>query len=290
MPGGAPCVSAPHRHYPLAQAGAWADSIRCKRPVVHNDVASLAQGQSCLPEHVSLTRHLSIPVLEGDDVVMVVGVGDKGAEYNASDERQLLLMGDQLWKIFRRKRSERMLRESEERYRTVVETSPDAIVLVTTEGRFLAANRQFFHLSGYASLQEVEEAGLQVFDFFAPDEAQRAQEECRRILADGTGSINEYLLRRRDGSTFHAEVTSSVVHNAQGEPSALMAWIHDMTHRRGLEDELRRTCGPCKRKTATRTNSWPCWPTSCATRWRPSAAPSTCCACRKPRRRRPSAP
>lgn len=238
-PATAPAVAASLPPRAVSQAGRWADSIRLKCPVMHNAAGRLIDDQGCLPAGRPLTRHLGVPVLEVDDVVMVMGVCNKEAPYSLSDERQLLLMGDQLWKLFRRKRSERMLRESEERYRTVVETSPDAIVLVSAEGRFLTANRQFFHMSGYASLHEIEEAGLHVFDFFAPDDAQRAKDEFHRVLADGMGSNDEYLLRRRDGSTYYAEITCSVVRNAQGEPAALMAWVHDMTHRRGLEVELR---------------------------------------------------
>ena len=70
------CSSAHVSHYPLTDAGIWADCARERRPVVHNDYQNMAGKKTCPEGHTHLIRHLSVPVLDGDKVLMIVGVGE----------------------------------------------------------------------------------------------------------------------------------------------------------------------------------------------------------------------
>ncbi len=104
------CQATYESHYPLDQAGVWADCARLRRPVVHNDYQNLADKKGYPPGHVPLIRHLSVPVMDGDKVAIIMGVGNKSIDYDDSDVRQMLLTADHLWKIIRRKRAEAELR------------------------------------------------------------------------------------------------------------------------------------------------------------------------------------
>ncbi len=100
------CAVATEHHYPLSQAGIWADAARQRRLIVHNDYAAV-QAKQGLPEgHVPLTRHMGAPVLEGGKVRMVIGVGDKPSDYDEADQRQLELIAEELWRIVSRRRTE----------------------------------------------------------------------------------------------------------------------------------------------------------------------------------------
>ena len=93
------CTAAYDSHYPVAQAGIWADAVRLKRAVVHNDYQHM-EGRRGYPEgHFPLIRHIAVPVMESDQVRMITGVGNKPDDYNEADVRQLQLIGDSLWKI-----------------------------------------------------------------------------------------------------------------------------------------------------------------------------------------------
>ena len=100
-------------HLPISRAGIWADAARSRRPVIQNDFPALmAAGKlrSGLPEmHAELARHMAVPVLEGDTLRMIVGVGNKPADYDDSDARELQLIGDDLWRIVMRQRAEAAL-------------------------------------------------------------------------------------------------------------------------------------------------------------------------------------
>jgi len=52
-----------------------------------------------------------------------------------------------------------LLKEAEEKFRRVVETAPDAIVLVNPEGRIVMLNPQAEHMFGYAELELIGQAG-----------------------------------------------------------------------------------------------------------------------------------
>jgi PAS domain S-box-containing protein len=93
-------------HYPLEQAGIWADCVRTKEPAVHNDYNNLP-GRKGLPlGHFPLDSHMSVPVLDGSKVVAVLGVGNKELPYDESDIKQLTLFLNSMWDIIKRKRTE----------------------------------------------------------------------------------------------------------------------------------------------------------------------------------------
>ena len=139
--------------------------------------------------------------------------------------------------ISERKRAARALWEGEERYRTLVETSPDSIVLATLDGAIVVSNQPAADLHGYESPEEM--TGLSALDLLAPEDRPRARRHARRML--GTGEARrgvEYRMARRDGSVFPAEVSASVLRDADGKPRAFVAVARDITERKQAEATL----------------------------------------------------
>jgi signal transduction histidine kinase len=62
-------------------------------------------------DHVALTRHMNIPIFDGDHIVAVAGVGNKAEEYNESDVRQLTLLMQGMWSLIQRKQIEDALKQ-----------------------------------------------------------------------------------------------------------------------------------------------------------------------------------
>jgi PAS domain S-box-containing protein len=108
------CTAAHDNHYPISQAGVWADSVRLQAPVVHNDYQGLPHRQGYPEGHAHLVRHLGVPVIEGGKVRMLLGVGNKRANYDDSDIRELQLIGDDLWRIYTRRRAELQLAQAKD--------------------------------------------------------------------------------------------------------------------------------------------------------------------------------
>ena len=115
------CLATPPLHYPVEQAGLWADALRERRPVVVNDYPT-ADERRGLPEgHITLERFISLPVIEGGRVVMIFGIGNKEVPYTDLDVETLQLVANELWRILCQRRAERDLRESEARFHALFE-------------------------------------------------------------------------------------------------------------------------------------------------------------------------
>ena len=100
------CTATQDHHYPLESAGVWADSIRLRRPVIHNEYQSLPDKKGYPEGHFHLVRHLGIPIFDGDRIVGVTGVGNKEGPYDEADARQVTLLMQKLWAILNHRRSE----------------------------------------------------------------------------------------------------------------------------------------------------------------------------------------
>ena len=117
------------RHYPIDQAGVWVECVYAKKPVIHNDYASLpASRRKGLPEgHAPVIRELVVPILRDGKVVAILGVGNKPADYTESDVAMVAYFADVAWEVVERKRAEDTLRENAIRYRTLLDNLPQLV-------------------------------------------------------------------------------------------------------------------------------------------------------------------
>ena len=108
-----------------------------------------------------------------------------------------------------RKNTERELRESERRYRTLVEQSPDAIV-INQDAEIVFANRAALRLFGAASEDDL--VGLAAEEVVHPDLRQRAHERVGRLLKlGGILPLAEIRMLRLDGEPLDVETTGTSI-------------------------------------------------------------------------------
>ncbi|BBL74827.1 PAS domain S-box protein [Methylomagnum ishizawai] len=91
----------------LVQAGPWADPVRIRRPCIHNAYPQDGPGDVLADGPVQ--RHMAVPVMGDGQVHLLLGVGNKPADYDESDMHELQLVGDDLWRILLRRRAETQL-------------------------------------------------------------------------------------------------------------------------------------------------------------------------------------
>ncbi|NMW21129.1 MAG: GAF domain-containing protein [Chlorobiaceae bacterium] len=93
-------------HYPLNQAGVWADAVRARKAIIHNDYPSL-QHRKGLPEgHAAIKRELVIPVNRDEKIVAIMGVGNKQTDYSERDIEWVEIIANQVWDIVAKKIAE----------------------------------------------------------------------------------------------------------------------------------------------------------------------------------------
>jgi two-component system, cell cycle sensor histidine kinase and response regulator CckA len=132
-------------------------------------------------------------------------------------------------------RAEETLRASEELYRSLVETSPDAILLIGLDRRVRMANRQALALFGYDATEMI---GRDRLELIAPESRESGGQNWRSVLeAGGTANV-EYRVLRKDGSRIDAEVNASLIVDGRGTSQAVLAVIRDVTARKRLEAQF----------------------------------------------------
>lgn len=134
------------------------------------------------------------------------------------------------------KRIEDALKESEERYRAVVEQSVEAIYLYDAETKqILESNAAFGEMIGYT---EEELRGMRIYDFIDHDD-EDIDRNVQRSLEAGRRHIGERRYQRKDGSVIVVDTSASVI--SYGGKTALCAVSRDVTERRKVEETLRES-------------------------------------------------
>jgi PAS domain S-box-containing protein len=116
-------------HFPVASAGIWSECVRRRAPFVINDYsAPHPEKDGCPKGHVEITRFLSVPIFDGDRIAAVIAVANKEDDYRDDDVNAALSLGNMMWEIFRNRRAQEKIEESESRLRAIVGNLPRGAV------------------------------------------------------------------------------------------------------------------------------------------------------------------
>ena len=137
-------------------------------------------------------------------------------------------------------RTEHLLNESEERFRSLVESATDAIVVADRRGSLISWNRSASVLFGYAD----EEVVGQSFTLLMPARYRQAHEQLLTSMEStgrdrATGSVVELHGLKKDGTEFPIELSLATWNAAGGNFSSGI--IRDISARKKTEDALRRS-------------------------------------------------
>lgn len=129
--------------------------------------------------------------------------------------------------------------EAEERYRKLVDLSPDAIAIIDEEARVLFANLSMLRMVGAATDDQV--VGHALIEFIQPDDREDARQRIATLMRGDRVGWAEVRWRRLDGNTVIAEVAGVPVR--QGGRLVVQGFARDITERREAEaraEESRR--------------------------------------------------
>ncbi|MDR3674261.1 MAG: PAS domain S-box protein [Acidobacteriota bacterium] len=133
-----------------------------------------------------------------------------------------------------RKREQKAILESEERYRTLFENAPVGIYRTTPDGRILAGNPALIRMLGCSSFEELARCDLNSI-YFDPE---YPRDRFTALLEErGEVAALESSWRRPDGNILHVRENARAVRDASGKLLYYEGTVEDITERMRTEDE-----------------------------------------------------
>lgn len=165
-------------------------------------------------------------------------VAERTAQLSAANARLQQTNEDLAREAADREQTAIALRQSEERYRSILNASPDDITITDREGRIVMLSPAARTIFGYE--RDDQGLGRALTDFIAPEDRQRAMAQVRaRLQGVGSGPA-EYVGLRADGTPFDIEVNSDFIRDPAGAPTGMVVIVRDITQRKRAEAEQRR--------------------------------------------------
>ena len=126
----------------------------------------------------------------------------------------------------------------EAKLNAILESSPEAITVTDLNGNIVECNQTAVDMHGCQSKEDL--LGKNTLGFIAKKDHEKAIQNQKKIIEQGSVKTVEYILLTEDGREFPAEFSASVVRDASGEPEWLVAIARNITDRKKAEAELRR--------------------------------------------------
>jgi PAS domain S-box-containing protein len=226
------CTAETTLKYPLDDAGIWADAIRLRRPVTHNDYQNLPDKKGYPKGHFHVVRHMSVPIFYDNRIVAVAGVGNKNKDYTKSDTRQLTLYMNSMWVILRQMRME------EERKKDYLNLVGVIVVALNSDKTVSFINTTGCEILGY---KREEIIGKDWFDNFLPE---RFREEIKlvfnKLMAGETTLVEHYEnpILNKDGEERVIRWNNRLVRDHKGDIIGTLGTGEDITDKKMAEKAL----------------------------------------------------
>jgi PAS domain S-box-containing protein len=242
-------------HYDVDQASVWIDCIRARRPIIHNDYASLPQCKGLPEGHAPVIRELAVPIMREGSIVAVLGVGNKPQNYTANDVEVVSTLADFAWEQILHKQAADELLKSEEKFRTLVTWTYDWEFWLDPEGCLIYISPSCKRITGFSPEEFVadpelmssiihpkdrpifdehlqlihnETAGVESMEFRI---TTREGKECwiEHICRPLFGTNNQYLGRRVSNREItERKLAEKMIHERNQKEKLLTQTIHTM--------------------------------------------------------------
>jgi PAS domain S-box-containing protein len=135
-----------------------------------------------------------------------------------------------------RKQTEETLRESEERYRSLLTSSPDPIVVYTMSGTATYVNPAFEQTFGFSG----EEVSGKQIDFVPAENRSETQEAIKLMLRGEKIKLFETKRLTKDGRVLDVQISSTIYRNREGRQAGNIVILRDISAQKQAEQELKK--------------------------------------------------
>ncbi|NMB77486.1 MAG: PAS domain S-box protein, partial [Methanomicrobiales archaeon] len=152
-----------------------------------------------------------------------------------NDEERPIALEGIVTDITENRLAQEALRESEERYRTILENTEDGFLRVDASGTIVMASPSITRMLGYASADDL--IGIRAVQIYRDPDTRNTM--IAQMVKDGHVKDYEVEFVRKDGTAFWVMVNGHVVTDRQGRLVATEGIVHDITEQRTMEHALR---------------------------------------------------
>jgi diguanylate cyclase (GGDEF)-like protein/PAS domain S-box-containing protein len=209
------------RRYGYTRQEFLAMTIKDIRP--RDEVARMLHrvGNPIGPDEREIWRHLT---KTGEQIFVEIA----SRELQVGESRARLVV---IYDVTERQKAEGRLRDSESRFRDLIEQAADGIYLSDVEGNFIMVNTRGCELLGY---DNSELTGANARITYVEEEVDAYRQRLQAVAAGETLRY-ERMVRRKDGTTFPAEISFKMLSNGM-----VQAIFHDISRRREHEEKIIR--------------------------------------------------
>ena len=226
-----------NKELPVDGPGVTIRAVRTGEPQLVRDTR---KDRDYLPAYINgemtSLSELVVPVIIDGKVEAVINLESEEVDaFTQQDLRLLEIFADHVASAIGRLKEVKKLRESEAKFRNLLEESMDAVTVIVGT-RIAYANRQMAELHGLKDPSDL--IGREAMEFTAPEDRDMIRERalCRQRGED-IDRRYEFRILRHDGSTLDVETFVSLI-EYEGQPASL-SFVRSMAERKRMEKELR---------------------------------------------------
>jgi PAS domain S-box-containing protein len=222
--------------YRINKTGLWGEAVRQRSPIITNDYKSHSSLKKGYPKgHIEIKNHMNVPIFDGDQIVIVAGVGNKTDDYDELDVNQLTLIMDGLWKIIKHKSIVDELSKSEKKFKDLVESLNDIIFTLDTSGTIDYISSSVRSVLGYHPEDYI---GRKLIDFIHPDDLS----DVVKYISDKSDDLHhEIEFRFKDIKKRYKYIKASIKLNRLSDNAVeITGLMTDITENREAEQEIIR--------------------------------------------------
>lgn len=141
--------------------------------------------------------------------------------------------------ITKRKLAEEALVESENMYRTLLNASPEGIMIIDLAGRISEVSSIMLEIFGTEN--KLDLLGKHFMRFIHKESRKKVRDVIEKTMAEGLEQDVEFILTKADQKKFVGEVSTTLIQESNGMPQSFMAIVRDISQRKEIEKQLIHT-------------------------------------------------
>ena len=232
------CEAVSEKHYPISEAGIWANAFRQREAILVNDYEAYSK-KNGLPEgHAKLDRFISVPVIEDAKVVMLTGVGNKEGEYSDIDVETVQLISNDIWRLIQNNRRKDNLDKSKEQLSRAQRLALIGSFEWNLKNNEVTCSDELYNIL-HLDPTDIELDYDLYYSFILEDDRHVLQEQREKFKEKKTAYTIQYRIKLANDDIIHIKEITEPEIDENGEIKTIFSTFQDITQAYKRNAEIR---------------------------------------------------